>query len=197
MSFLLKISRGIDAFTDFVGGLTNYIVVITIIVGFYNVVVRYTGRFTGLQLSSNVYIELQWYLFSLIFFLGFAYVLKHNVNVRVDFLYANWNERQRAWVDFIGTLFFLIPFCILGIYATIKPVMFSWGYLPNGTWGDMEWSPDADGLPRAPIKSMIIVAFAMLMLQSISQTIKQLAIIVGHIEVAKEIAAEAETVPVE
>ncbi|MEK9161991.1 MAG: TRAP transporter small permease subunit, partial [Chloroflexota bacterium] len=99
MSFLLKISRGIDALTDFIGNhITDYIVLITIAVGFYNVVVRYTGRFTGVHLSSNVYIELQWYLFSMIFFLGFAYVLKHNVNVRVDFLYANWSERTRAWV---------------------------------------------------------------------------------------------------
>ena len=71
----------------------------------------------------------------MIFFLGFAYVLKHNVNVRVDFLYANWSERTRAWVDFVGTLIFIVPFCILGIYVTIVPVSFSWGFLPDGTLG--------------------------------------------------------------
>jgi TRAP-type mannitol/chloroaromatic compound transport system permease small subunit len=151
-----------------------------------------------LQLSSNVYIELQWYLFSMIFFLGFAYVLKHNVNVRVDFLYANWSERTRAWVDFVGTLIFLIPFCILGIYVTINPVMFSWGFLPNGTWGgSIERSPDPDGLLRAPLKSMIIVAFSLLLLQAIAQLIKYAAIISGHSEVAKQIAAETEVTAVE
>lgn len=199
MSFLLKISRGIDAFTDFVGNhVTDYIVLLTILVGFYNVVVRYLGRYIELQLSSNVYIELQWYLFSMIFFLGFAYVLKHNVNVRVDFLYANWSERTRAWVDFIGTLIFIVPFCILGIYVTIVPVSFSWGFLPNGAWGgSIEWSPDANGLPRAPLKSMIIVAFAMLLLQAIAQLIKYAAIINGHVEIAKQIAAETEVTAVE
>jgi TRAP-type mannitol/chloroaromatic compound transport system permease small subunit len=199
MSFLLKISRAIDAFTDFIGNhVTDYIVLLTILVGFYNVVVRYLGRYIELQLSSNVYIELQWYLFSMIFFLGFAYVLKHNVNVRVDFLYANWSERTRAWVDFIGTLLFLVPFCILGIYVTIVPVSFSWGFLPDGTWGgSIEWSPDANGLPRAPLKSMIIVAFAMLLLQAIAQLIKYAAIINGHVEIAKQIAAETEVTAVE
>ncbi|MBI4630651.1 MAG: TRAP transporter small permease subunit, partial [Chloroflexi bacterium] len=194
MNFLLKISRGIDAFTDFIGNhVTDYIVILVIIVGFYNVFVRYLGRFIELQLSSNVYIELQWYLFSMIFCLGFAYVLKHNVNVRVDFLYANWSERTRAWVDFVGTLIFLIPFCILGIYVAIVPVSVSWGFLPDGSWGgSIEMSPDANGLPRAPIKSMIIVAFALLLLQAISQAIKYAAIISGHVEIAKQIAAETE-----
>ncbi|MBI5348198.1 MAG: TRAP transporter small permease subunit [Chloroflexi bacterium] len=199
MNFLLKISRGIDAFTDFIGNhVTDYIVILVIIVGFYNVFVRYLGRFIELQLSSNVYIELQWYLFSMIFCLGFAYVLKHNVNVRVDFLYANWSERTRAWVDFVGTLIFLIPFCILGIYVAIVPVSFSWGFLPDGSWGgSIEMSPDANGLPRAPIKSMIIVAFALLLLQAISQAIKYAAIISGHVEIAKQIAAETEVTAVE
>lgn len=199
MSFLLKISRGLDALTDFIGNhVTDYIVILVIIVGFYNVVVRYLGRFIELQLSSNVYIELQWYLFSMIFFLGFAYVLKHNVNVRVDFLYANWSDRTRAWVDLIGTLVFIIPFCILGIYVTFTPVWFSWGFLPDGKWGgSIEWSPDANGLPRAPIKSMIIVSFALMLLQAISQAIKYAAIINGHVEIAKQIAAETEVTAVE
>jgi TRAP-type mannitol/chloroaromatic compound transport system permease small subunit len=118
--------------------------------------------------------------------------LKHGANVRVDFFYTNWTEKQKAWVDFLGTVLFLIPFCILGIYVTINPVMISWGRLPNGSWGTWEVSPDPDGLPRAPIKSMIIVAFVLLLLQSIAQAIKYWAIINGHIEIAKEIEAEIE-----
>jgi TRAP-type mannitol/chloroaromatic compound transport system permease small subunit len=192
MNALLKFSRVIDQLTEKIGGLATLIVIITVIIGFYNVVARYFGRFIGLRLSSNVFIELQWYLFSLIFFLGFAYILKHGANVRVDFFYTNWTEKQKAWVDFLGTVLFLIPFCILGIYITINPVMISWGRLPNGSWGTWEVSPDPDGLPRAPIKSMIIVAFVLLLLQSIAQAIKYWAIINGHIEIAKEIEAEIE-----
>ncbi len=190
MRTLLKLSAAIDAVSELFGQLANWIVLITVAIGFYNVVVRFTGRWTGLQLSSNVYIELQQYLFSLIFLLGFAYILKHGVNVRVDFLYARWSDRTRAVVDLVGTLAFLIPFCIIGIYVTISPVLTSWGRLPDGTWGAWEMSPDANGLPRAPIKSMIIVAFALLLLQAISQTIKYWAVVLGHHEIEAVIKAE-------
>jgi len=187
---LLKLSAAIDAVSELFGQLANWIVLITIAIGFYNVAVRFTGRWTGLQLSSNVYIELQQYLFSLIFLLGFAYILKHGVNVRVDFLYARWSDRTRAWIDLVGTLAFLIPFCIIGIYVTISPVLTSWGRLPDGTWGAWEMSPDANGLPRAPIKSMIIVAFALLLMQAVSQTIKYMAVVLGHQEIEAVIKAE-------
>ena len=190
MRTLLKLSAAIDAVSELFGQLANWIVLITIAIGFYNVAVRFTGRWTGLQLSSNVYIELQQYLFSLIFLLGFAYILKHGVNVRVDFLYARWSDRTRAFIDLVGTLAFLIPFCIIGIYVTISPVLTSWGRLPDGTWGAWEMSPDANGLPRAPIKSMIIVAFALLLMQAISQTIKYLAVVLGHREIEAVIKAE-------
>lgn len=190
MRTLLKLSAAIDAVSELFGQLANWIVLITIAIGFYNVAVRFTGRWTGLQLSSNVYIELQQYLFSLIFLLGFAYILKHGINVRVDFLYARWSDRTRALIDLVGTLAFLIPFCIIGIYVTISPVLTSWGRLPDGTWGAWEMSPDANGLPRAPIKSMIIVAFALLLMQAISQTIKYLAVVLGHREIEAVIKAE-------
>jgi TRAP-type mannitol/chloroaromatic compound transport system permease small subunit len=192
MKALLKIADIIDDLTEWVGGLANWIVIIVILVGFFNVVARYLGRFVGTRLTSNVFIELQWYLFSLIFFLGFAYILKHGVNVRVDFLYTHWDEKRKAWVDFLGTVLFLIPLCLIGIYVTVNPVLISWGRLSNGNWGTWEMSPDPEGLPRAPIKTMIIVAFGLLLLQSIAQAIKYLAIINGHVEIAQEIEAEVE-----
>lgn len=191
---LLKVAGFIDSITERIGGVANWIVMITVVVGFYNVVARYTGRYLGVRLSSNVFIELQWYLFSLIFFFGFAYILKHGVNVRVDFLYTHWSAKQQAWVDLLGTLLFLIPLCLIGIYVTYNPVMSSWGRLPNGSWGTWEVSPDPEGLPRAPIKTMIIVAFALLLFQSISQVIKHLAVILGHTEIAAKIQAEVETI---
>lgn len=177
MKGLLRISRGIDAAIEFIGNLLPYLVVLMIGVGFYNVVARYLGRFIGARLTDNSAIEIQWYLYSILFFLGFAYILKHNLNVRVDFLYAKWSPQRRAWIDLLGTLLFLIPFCILGIYVTINPVLSSWGRLPNGSWGVWEISPDPNGLPRAPIKSMIIVAFSLLLLQAFSQVIKYLAVL--------------------
>jgi TRAP-type mannitol/chloroaromatic compound transport system permease small subunit len=189
---LLRLSGVIDRIIEKIGGILNWIIILTIAVGFYNVMARYIGRFIGMKLSSNALIELQWYLFSVLFSLGFAYILKHGANVRVDFLYANWSEKRRSLVDFLGSVLFLIPFCLLGIWVALNPVFLSWGRLPDGTWGTWEISSDADGLPRAPIKTMIIVAFALLLLQSISQAIKYFAILMGYAQVAQSLKAETE-----
>jgi TRAP-type mannitol/chloroaromatic compound transport system permease small subunit len=190
MRSLLKIASIIDNFTEKLGGLINWLVLLTVSVGFYNVMARYLGRFIGVQLSSNALIELQWYLFSILFLLGFAYILKHGDNVRVDFLYANFSEKQRSLVDFFGTVLFLIPFCLIGLWVTFNPVLQSWGYLPDGSWGTWEISPDANGLPRAPIKTMIPIGLILLLLQSISQAIKYLAVLLGYQQVAEQIRLE-------
>jgi TRAP-type mannitol/chloroaromatic compound transport system permease small subunit len=197
MHALLKFSRAIDRLVEIVGSWTGGIVILTIAVGFYNVVARYIGRALGVQLSSNALIELQWYLFSTMFFLGFAYILKHGANVRVDFLYSNWSVKQQALVDLIGTIAFTIPFCILGLWVTFDPVLQSWGLLPSGKWGSWELSPDADGLPRAPIKAMILVAFVMLLLQAIAQAIKYLAAYKGYAHAAEALQDEIENLPLE
>ncbi|MGL4881047.1 MAG: TRAP transporter small permease subunit [Waterburya sp.] len=190
MQSLLKIASVIDNFTEKLGWLLNWLVLITVGVGFYNVMARYLGRFIGVQLSSNALIELQWYLFSILFLLGFAYILKHGDNVRVDFLYSNLNEKQRSLVDFLGTVLFLIPFCIIGLWVTFNPVLESWGRLPDGSWGTWEVSSDANGLPRAPIKTMIPIGLILLLLQSISQAIKYLAVWLGYQQVAEQIRME-------
>ncbi len=172
MSFALRFVRAVDAMSEKLGWVAKMLVIVTVAVGFYNVAARYLGRFVGAQLSSNLLIELQWYLFSLVFFFGFAYIFKHGINVRVDFIYANMPTKRKALIDFWGHLLFLIPFILMGIYVTISPVMYSWGRLPNGTWGMWEMSPDPSGLPRAPIKTMIILAFITLILQVIAEIIK-------------------------
>src|SRR5262249_13176841 len=126
MRTLLRLSRGIDAAIEWIGKLLNWLVTILIVIGFLNVVLRYVWRYARVALTSNAWIETQWYMFSVLFFLGFAYILKHNLNVRVDVLYTNWKPRRKALVDLLGTLLFLIPFCILGIYVTLNPVSLSW-----------------------------------------------------------------------
>ena len=183
MRGLLKISHLIDNLSEFLGKVAIYLTLLLVVIGFYNVVARYVGRFIGQNLSSNRFIETQWYIFSIIFFLMFAYNLKHDVNVRVDFLYAKWSPRRKAWIDLIGTVLVLIPFCVMGIWVTINPVIFSWTL-----W---EMSPDPGGWPRAPIKSFIIVAFGVLLLQAIAQAIKYAAVLTGHSEVQQELEIEA------
>jgi len=190
ISKLLKISQFIDNCADKLGWLSNWLVLLTIGVGFFNVVARYMGRFIGIQLSSNALLELQWYLFSLTFLSGFVYILRHGENVRVDFFYADFSEKKRALVDFFGTILFLIPFCLIGIWVLINPVLQSWGRLSDGSWGTWEISSDANGLPRAPIKTMVPIGLLLLLIQSISQAIKYLAVILGYQQVAEQIRLE-------
>jgi TRAP-type mannitol/chloroaromatic compound transport system permease small subunit len=194
---LLHFSQQLDLLAEFNGWLSGWLIVLTIAVGFFNVVARYVGRMIGAQLTSNTLIELQWYLFSITFLLGFSYVLKHGANVRVDFLYANWDEKRKALVDFIGTVMFLIPFCILGLITSFNYALQSWGRLPDGSWGAAELSLDAGGLPRAPIKTVLVIGFFLLFLQAISQAIKYLAIFKGYTQVADQLRAEAENLPLE
>ncbi|BAZ51183.1 tripartite ATP-independent periplasmic transporter DctQ component [Nostoc sp. NIES-4103] len=178
MDKLLKISKFIDNCTERIGRLTSWLVLVMVILGVWNVVGRYLGRISGNNFTSNAYIEAQWYIFDIIFFLGAGYALKHNEHVRVDIFYSNWQRKQKALADLLGTVFFLIPFCILVI-------IFSWDSI-LASWQIREGSSDPGGLPRYPIKAMIIVAFVLLIFQGISQAIKNLAILTGKLEPQEE-----------
>ncbi len=203
MRNLIRITSFVDTLTDRISGLISFIVVLTVIAGFLNAALRYLGQLLQQTLISNQLIQSQWYLFSLLFLIGFPYLLKHNVNVRVDFFYSRWGPRQRALVDFLGTLFFLLPFSALAIYVSINPVLTSWGRLPDGSWGPWEVSGDAGGLPLAPLKTLIIVGFFGLFVQGLAQLVKYGAVLAGVHElesavmvvedeqaVAQELAAE-------
>ena len=186
MKALAGFTRVIDRLTDGLGWISQLLAFITVMITFYNVVVRYLGEYIGVQLSNNTLLELQWYLYSLVFFLSFAYIVRHGINVRVDFIYTNWPRKRQARLDYWGNWFFLFPFIIMGIFVAWPAVMTSWGRPPNstfwdgvnyfftgaGSWNTWEVSPDPGGLPRAPIKSMIIVAFVLLLLQALVEQIK-------------------------
>ena len=178
MEKLLKISRIIDALNEIIVKIIIWLVLVLVVVGGWNVVGRYLGRLIGANLSSNVYIEAQWYIFDLIFFFAAAYALKHNEHVRVDVFYSKWNSRRKALVEILGTVFFLIPFCGLVIFYSWETVVNSWLILEN--------SPDPDGLPRYPIKTVIIISFALLILQGISKIIKNIAILTGYLQPQEE-----------
>lgn len=162
----------VDGITEVLGRLAMYVVIALILVGFGNVVLRYVGRAIGVRLTSNMIIELQWYMYSVVFLLGFAYILKHNINVRVDFWFGRQSQRRKALIDLIGHAIGLIPFTVIALLVTYNPILASWGRRPNGTWGPWEVSPDPSGLPRAPIKTMILVAFITLLLQATAEIIK-------------------------
>lgn len=156
-------------------------------VGTWNVIGRYLGNLVGQNLSSNALIETQWYLFDIVFLLGAAYTLQKGGHVRVDVFYDRWSRRGKALADFIGTTVFLIPFSALVIY-------FSWGAVAK-SWAVWEKSPDPGGLWRFPIKTMILVSFGLLILQGISEAIKNWAILSGSLsadEAAETLDREAD-----
>ena len=149
-----------------------------VIIGTWNVIGRYLGRITGTELSSNSFIESQWYIFDLVFFLGAAYVLQHDEHVRVDIFYSQFSPKRKALINLLGTVLFLIPFCILVI-------IFSWGTIID-SWIDQEVSPDPGGLPRYPIKTLIPIAFILLIFQGISEAIKNVAILTDRLAPQEE-----------
>ncbi len=173
MQILLRLSHAIDRVSEFAGRLAYWLVVPMILIGVWNVIGRQVARGLGVNLTSNALIEAQWYLFSIIFLLGAAYTLKHNGHVRVDVFYSNFFTRRKTQVNLVGTGLFLIPFC--GII-----ILSSWPWIVN-SWRILESSNDPGGLPRYPIKSMIIVGFGLLLLQGFSELIKNLAFLTGHI----------------
>ena len=159
-----KATEHIDRLTTACGTIARWLLLVMVLLAAFNAIARYLGKNTGTNLSSNTLLELQWYLFSGVFLLGAAYTMKRNEHVRVDVLYEKLSAHKRAWLNILGILIFLIPFCILIIWTCWNPVLAS--------WKSLEMSPDPGGLPRYPIKTLIPVCFVLLILQSISELIK-------------------------
>ena len=173
MKPFLALARLIDALNERVGRASMWLVLAATLISSGNAVVRY-----GFDRSSNAWLEIQWYLFALIFLLGAGYTLKHNGHVRIDILYGRFSPRLRAWVDLIGGLLFLMPLCGMLVWM-------SWdGFAAS--WAVGEMSPDAGGLSRWPIKLAIPVGFALLGLQGIAEVIKRAAFLAGHAPLAQE-----------
>jgi TRAP-type mannitol/chloroaromatic compound transport system permease small subunit len=166
MRLLLAFARAIDALNRFVGRLAAWLVLAAVLISAGNTTARY-----ALNLSSNAWLEIQWYLFSAIFLLAAGYTLLTNAHVRIDVLSGRLSPRARAWIDIIGGVFFLLPVAIIILYLSWP--MFLQSYLGN------EVSSDAGGLVRWYVKLLIPVGFALLVLQGIAEIIKRAAFLLG------------------
>jgi TRAP-type mannitol/chloroaromatic compound transport system permease small subunit len=195
LRFFLAFSKGIDSVTTALGRAMWWLTLFMVLIGAYNVFTRYAfgtianlfGDRVALLLSGNVYLELQTYAYNLVFLLGAAYVLKADAHVRVDIVFSQLSARARSWIDILGATLFLIPFCTLGIF-------FSQSYVAR-SWLRLEVSPNPGGLPRYPIKTVIVIAFALLIAQAISETIKNVAFLRGHPDSGSIHAQETATEP--
>ncbi len=166
-----RLSRAIDRVNNRIGRWTSWLCLLMVLVTAYNTAVRYLGGYFGFRLSSNLYLELQWYLFSLLFLLASASALCKGEHVRVDILYTRLSTRARAWIDLLGTLLLTIPFSVVTLWL-------SWPAVRN-SWAVREISSDPGGLPRYPLRTFILVCFLLLILQGASEIIKRIRILRG------------------
>ena len=161
---LLSTITRIEKFSEWCGILVSWCVLIMVLIIGYDVSMRFFFR-----ISSGALQELEWHLFAIIFLLGAAYTLKHDGHVRVDIFYrSHWaSDVKRAWVELFGTLFFLLPFCVLVIVSSMDFVADS--------YANAERSSDPGGLShRYLLKAAIPAGFALLMLQGIALILKSI-----------------------
>jgi len=168
MNMLLSISRAIDALNERVGRTILWLVLVMAVVSAANAIYRYL-----FHMSSNAWLELQWYLFGAVFLFCAGYTLRHDEHIRIDVLASRWSRRTQVKIDVFGTVFFLLPMAIFIMWL-------SWPVFMNA-WRSGEVSSNAGGLIRWPARLFIPVGFFLLSLQGFSELIKRVAFLKGLI----------------
>lgn len=166
MHTLLKLSRLIDSLNRRVGQSIIWLVLVAVLVSAVNASIR-----KAFNISSNAFLELQWYLFSGIFLFGAAYALQKNEHVRIDVVSGRFSPRTRIWIELFGTLFFLMPMALLVLWL-------SWPVFVN-SYHSNEVSSNAGGLVIWPARLMLPAGFTLLVLQGVSQAIKCIGFLRG------------------
>lgn len=162
----LRFSRVVDAVNQRIGWIATWLVLLSCLISAGNASLRY-----AVSISSNAWLEVQWYMFAGIVMLGASYTLNRNEHVRVDVLYGRQPPRRRAWIDLLGLIVFLMP-------ATLLMAWLAWPFF-HESWRIGEQSNNAGGLIRWPAKVLLPVGFALLSLQGISEIIKRIAYLRG------------------
>ena len=169
MKALLALSRAIDALNQRLSVIADWLVLLSCLISAGNAFSRY-----AFSISSNAWLEIQWYMFGALVLLGASYTLRRNEHVRVDIVYSNVSTRRQIGIDIFGGILFLLP-------ATIILCYLSWPIFYN-SWIQGEVSANAGGLLRWPIKIFLPIGFALLSLQGFSELIKRIAMLTGHMK---------------
>jgi len=168
LNFLLRVSRFIDFLNEKIGTTAYWLVLASVVVSSGNAVVRYV-----FDTSSNGWLEIQWYLYSGFFLVGAGYTLLRNEHVRIDIIVSRLAPRTRAWIDLLGGIFFLLPMATIIMWL-------AWPVFAD-SYALTEYSPNAGGLLRWPVKLMIPVGFFLLAIQGVSEIIQRAAFLMGRI----------------
>jgi TRAP-type mannitol/chloroaromatic compound transport system permease small subunit len=164
----LGLSAGIDRLCAWIGRSTAWLILAAVLVSAANAIIR-----KAFDMSSNAWLELQWYLFSAVFLLCAAWTLQRNEHIRIDIVSGRLSRNARNWIEMFGHVFMLMPFVILMIYEAIPYLRVS--------FRQQEHSPNAGGLILWPAKGLIAAAFLLLFLQGVSEIIKRIAVMRGVI----------------
>ena len=169
MNGLLAVSRTIDRLNEFIGKTVMWAIFVAILVSAVNAVVRKV-----FNVSSNAWLELQWYLFGAAFMLASAYTLKQNEHIRIDIFYGTRSRRTQHWIDLVGHVLFLMPFVVLMAWMLVP---YTIAAIKSG-----QVSTNAGGLIIWPARAIMAGGFILLVLQGISEIIKKIAVMRGLIE---------------
>ena len=166
MNILLRIASLIDALNERVGKAVYWLILLTVLISAGNAIVRKL-----FNMSSNAFLEMQWYLFSAVFLLTAGYTLLRNEHVRIDIITGRLSHRGQAWIDVFGTVFFLMPMALMFIWL-------SWPiFIRTYTHGEISGS--AGGLIIWPARLLVPIGFTLLSLQGLSELIKRVAFLAG------------------
>ncbi|MCY0096614.1 TRAP transporter small permease subunit [Hoeflea ulvae] len=169
MGSLLALSRFIDRINEFLGRNVAWLILAAVLISAGNATIRKV-----FDMSSNAWLEVQWYLFGTVFLIAAAYTLQKNEHIRIDFFSNMLTKRTRDWIDLVCHIIFLLPFTILITYLSLPWVLKS---INSG-----EISANAGGLVLWPAKIMVLIGFSLLTLQGVSEIIKRWAIITGILD---------------
>ena len=168
MAALLKLSRLIDSINEWIGKFIMWLILGAVLISAGNAIMR-----KAFNVGSNAYLEIQWYLFSAVFMLGVGYVMLKNAHVRIDFISSKLSRRTNAIIDAAGIVVFTIPLSI---------IMINLGWpLFERAWLTGEMSQNAGGLIRWPVLGLVPLGFTILLVQAVSELIKRVGFITGHL----------------
>ncbi len=166
MQFLLSLSRGIDRFSEMIGKSVAWLVLAAVLISAINAIVR-----RGFNMSSNGFLEIQWYLFAAVFMLASGYTMMRQEHVKIDVLSGRFSKRTQIWIDIIGICAFLFPFNFMIIKLAMPLVI--------NAYAIQEMSSNAGGLIRWPVYALLPLGMLCLAIQGVSELIKRIAFLKG------------------